>query len=344
MSPKLKIGLIIAGSIVGILVIAFVVLMVIATSMGGRAGTAYESAPSGGWVAEGGGGDYYSPEQPQALVPPPAGVEAERAAYPELMPTMAAVIDVANQQPIERMIIRNGNVSMAVEDTRAARQSIEQMVDEMQGEGAFIVSSNEYGGSPNASPYIDMTIRVPALRFDEAMERITALAAPGTTPTVSASGQDVTAEYVDLQARLTSLEAARDRLLELMRNAQTTEDLLMAEQQLTQREAEIESIKGQMQYLAQSAALSSISISLQPYILSQPVDTRWRPAETVRVAFDALINGLRNFGDFLIYFAIAVLPWLVLFGAIIYGIVRFIMWRVHVGREKKAARASTDQS
>jgi hypothetical protein len=340
MSPKLKTGLIVAGSILGVLVVAFVALVIIGAIVGSGGRTAYQSVPAAERVSGEGGGYYPAPQGIQQA--PSFG--AESVDYPESMPTMAPAIDVAYQQPVERMIIRNGNVSMAVEDTRVARQTIEQMVDEMADEGAFIVSSNEYGGSPNASPYIDITIRVPALRFDEAMERITALAAPGTSPTVSASGQDVTAEYVDLQARLASLEAARDRLLELMRNAETTEDLLMAEQQLTQREAEIESIKGQMQYLAQSAALSSISISLQPYILSQPVDTRWRPAETVRAAFDALINGLRNFGDFLIYFAIAVLPWLVLFGAIIYGIVRFVMWRVRIGREKRAARAPTNQS
>ena len=68
-----------------------------------------------------------------------------------------------------------------------------------------------------------------------------------------------------------SLEAARQRLLEIMEEARNTEDLLQAEQQLTQREAEIESIKGRMQYLEQSARLSSIWIELQPHILSQPV-------------------------------------------------------------------------
>ena len=75
---------------------------------------------------------------------------------------------------------------------------------------------------------------------------------------------------------------AFERLLEIMENAQTTEELLQAEYQLTQREAEIESIKGRMQYLSESARLSSISISLQPYILSQPVDSTWRPAESSR--------------------------------------------------------------
>jgi hypothetical protein len=242
------------------------------------------------------------------------------------------------QQQIERLIIRNGNITVQAEDTRAAQEKIEGMIAGMASEGAFVVSREEYGGSDVRSPYISMNVRVPVGRFDEAMDFIAGLAAGGTTPTRSESGQDVTAEYVDLEARLESLEAARQRLLEIMNNSQTTEDLLLAEQQLTQREAEIESIKGRMQYLSQSAQLSSIYIELQPYILSQPVDARWRPAETVREALEALVHGSRGFADFMIFFIIAVLPWLVLFGLVIYGIVRFVLWRVRVGREKRAAR------
>jgi hypothetical protein len=146
----------------------------------------------------------------------------------------------------------------------------------------------------------------------------------------------VTDEYVDLAARVESLETARQRLLEIMEGALVTEELLQAEQQLTQREAEIESIRGRMQYLQQSAALSRIDITLQPYILSQPVDTSWRPAETVRRAFDALLGGLEGLADFLIYFVIAILPFLAFFVVIIYGIVRFVMRRIQVRRARKA--------
>ncbi len=234
------------------------------------------------------------------------------------------------------MIIRNGTISMSVQDTLDAKARIEQIVDSMAADGAFVVSSNEYAGASDA-PYINMQIRVPATHFDEVMDQIQKLSAAGTTPSVSTTAQDVTADYVDVQARVQSLEAARARLQQLMQNAETTEDLLMAEQQLTQREADLESLKGQMQYLSESARLSSISIDLQPYILSQPVDTRWRPAETVRRAVNSLVNGLRDFGDFLITFVIAVLPWLLLFAAVIYGVIRFIIWRVRVGQRKRAA-------
>ncbi|HEC24324.1 MAG TPA: DUF4349 domain-containing protein, partial [Chloroflexi bacterium] len=231
----------------------------------------------------------------------------------------------------------NGSISMVVEDTLAVKEEIENLVAGMADEGAFVVSSNEYDGVEGGSPYINMTIRVPASRFDEVMDWLAGLAVEGTSPERSETAQDVTEEYVDLQSRLESLEAARDRLLEIMSEAQTTEDLLMAEQQLTQREAEIESIKGRMQYLAESARLSRIDIELRPYVLSQPVDTRWRPAETARRAIEALVDSLRGFGDFLIFFLIAVAPWLLLAGLVVYGIIRFVQARIRRGRERQSS-------
>jgi hypothetical protein len=228
------------------------------------------------------------------------------------------------QQQIDRLIIRTGSISAAVDDTRDAQEKIEQLVNSMAAQGGFVVSTNISGGSTDVSPYISMTIRVPSERFDEVMDAIAALAAEGTVPTMNQSGQDVTEEYVDLSARLESLEAARERLQEIMANAQTTEELLLAESQLTQREAEIESIKGRMQYLSQSAALSSISIELSPYILSQPVDTSWKPAETIRRALEDLVESLRDFADFAIYTLIACGPWLIILGVVGFFGFRFV--------------------
>jgi hypothetical protein len=222
----------------------------------------------------------------------------------------------------DRLIIRNGSLTLTVKDTLATQKDIEKMVSELAGEGAFVVSSEAHVSTEGEMPYVNMEIRTPAIKFDETMDRIASMGVEVNSRTESA--QDVTADYVDLKTRLEALEAARDRLLQIMKESATTDDLLQAEQQLTQREAEIESLKGQMQYLSESARLSSITISLQPYILNQPLDTRWRPAETVRHAFEALVNGLRGFTDFLIVFVIAILPWLLLFGGIWYGVRRVV--------------------
>jgi hypothetical protein len=240
----------------------------------------------------------------------------------------------------ERLIIRTGNISMVVEDTRGALATIEEMVAGMAGEGAFVVSSQEYGATEGEQPHISMTIRVPAARFDQTMDRLADMAVQVTNRNETAD--DVTEEYVDLEARLETLEAARQRLLDIMAESRSTKDLLEAEQQLTQREAEIESIKGRMQYLEQSARLSSISIDLSPHILSQPVSQQWRPAETARRAVEALVDGLQGFGDFAIFFGIAILPWLVAAGLLLWLVVALVRWRGRVRDRRRAAPQAPD--
>lgn len=237
----------------------------------------------------------------------------------------APAADLAQSETVDRLIIRNGYITMIVEDTLVARQSIEDLVAGMAGEGAYVVSSSEQGGLDEDLPYISMSIRVPAVRFDETMARLASLAFRVTAR--HESGQDVTEEYVDLENRLESLETSRQRLLEIMQEAETAEVLLDAEQHLTEREAEIEALKGRMQYLSQSAQLSAISIELQPHRLSQPVDAGWQPAETVRDAWEALLDGLRGLADFTIYFAIAILPWLAVLGLVICLVVFFVRRR-----------------
>jgi len=272
----------------------------------------------------------YEPAMDQVMVREVA-VESEEAAYEApVMPqgTMAPELFEKTSGDAsavtERLIIRTGRISMVVEDTRATRTAIEGMVAQMAAQGAFVVSGDEYGGTGGAQPHITMSIRVPATQFGQTMDWLAEMAVEVTNRNESA--QDVTEEYVDLEARLESLEAARQRLLQIMEEARSTKDLLEAEQQLTQREAEIESIKGRMKYLSQSAQLSSIWIDLEPNILNQPVDDAWRPAETVRRAVQALLSGLRGFAEFLIFFAIAVLPWLLLVVLVI-GIVVWLVRR-----------------
>ena len=270
----------------------------------------------------------------------PVAEEAVVEKVVEAPPAEPSAYDAPNLAfAAERLIIRTGNISMAVEDTRAALTTIEGMVDGMAAEGAFVVSADEYGGTEGSQPHITISIRIPASRFATTMDRLSELAVDVSSR--SESAQDVTEEYIDLEARLESLEAARQRLLEIMQDARSTKDLLEAEQQLTQREAEIESLKGRMQYLEQSARLSSIWIELQPYLLSQPVGDQWRPAETTRRAVETLLEGLRGFGDFLIFFAIAILPWLAAIGLVIFLIVVFIRWRARARRARQATGEST---
>ena len=260
-------------------------------------------------------------EMPRGTMAPPlAAATAVSESYSPQQP-----LDNVSQAPV-RMIVREGVVSLAVNDTIATRKSIEQIVADMTSEGAFVVSSTQYGEVEGGSPQIFMSIRIPAVRFDATMNGLAEMAERVDERTETA--QDVTAEYVDVQARLKSLTTARDRLLGIMERSATTKDLLEAEQQLTQREAEIEALQGRLNYLEEVASLSKIDITLSPYRPSQPLDTRWRPSETVRRAVDSLVRSLQDFADFLIVFTISALPWLVVIGLIIYLAIRFLVRRL----------------
>ncbi|HSR33133.1 MAG TPA: DUF4349 domain-containing protein, partial [Anaerolineae bacterium] len=206
------------GLIAGVVVLGIVVVCVVGLalfSMAGRSGSDADVAGSRAF---------------QGL--PPEGKSVEVVVEKEVIAEApAAPMDESGRYQAsnlayaaERLIIRTGNIVLVVEDTRAVQETIEEMVAGMSREGAFVVSSDEYGGMEGSQPNVTMSIRVPASRFDEVMDRLAGLAVEVISRNESA--QDVTEEYVDLEARLESLEAARERLLEIMQEARSTKDLL----------------------------------------------------------------------------------------------------------------------
>ena len=236
-----------------------------------------------------------------------------------------ATVSANSAAASERLIIREGNISIYTEDTRQTRDDIEAIVASYGAQGGYVISASENSRGEGKMPYISMSIRVPVDQFSQVMDAIAAMGVEVINSNENA--QDVTEEYVDLQGRIEALEASRDRLLELMADAEFTEDLLQAEQELTIREAELESYYGRLNYLTDSARLSRIYIELQPYELYEPIETGWKPAETVRRSVENLIDSMQGFANFMIAFAIQVLPWLVFFGLIIWGVVAIVRWR-----------------
>ena len=168
---------------------------------------------------------------------------------------------------------------------------------------------------------------MPVNHYDESMTRLANLGIQVLSRVETA--QDVTQDYVDTTARIEALQTSRARLLEIIKEAKNTDDLLRAEQELSRREAELEAAKARQQNLAKTAALSSISVELRPAITSQPVtDNAWNPADTLHNAVSALLTTLRGFADGTIFFVITTLPWLVVIGLLIYGAVQLFRKKV----------------
>lgn len=205
-----------------------------------------------------------------------------------------ALSNTGNQQQLQRLIIKNANLDLRVEDVTAAADQVSRIANEVQG---FVVSSGTSGTEDRLTALI--TIRVPADRFEETLSRLEGLA--DRVLSRSVSGEDVTEEYVDLEARLRNLEATRDRLLDLLDEATRVQDALEVNQALSDVQGQIEQLQGRLRYLEQSAALSTINISLVPVPTTQVVtEDGWQPVEVARGALRDLLGFAQGLGNLLI--------------------------------------------
>jgi hypothetical protein len=221
----------------------------------------------------------------------------------------------------ERLVVRNANLSIVVDNPEASVASISRLAESM---GGFVVSSNvyqtSYGDSRLEEAVIakqaSITIRVPSDQLDQALDQIKDAAVEVRSQNMS--GQDVTEEYTDLQSRLGNLEAAESELREIMESASERdeiEDVLAVLNELRRVREEIEVLRGRIQYLEQSARLSSISVELLPDVASQPLQIgRWTPEGTAREAVEALVGALQNLAEAGIYVVICGLPAAILLG------------------------------
>lgn len=238
----------------------------------------------------------------------------------------------------ERMVIRNADLSIVVKDPEASMTSISKLAEEM---GGFVVSSNLYQTYTNNNilvPEASIVIRVPAEKLNDALEEIKADAIE--VQSENQSGQDVTSEYVDLESQLKNLEAAEKQLMEIMSKAEKTEDVLNVFNQLTSIRGQIESIKGQMKYFEESAALSAITVRLVAEETIQPIEVLgWKPEGTLRDAVQNLIYFWQDFVDFLIWFVVNFLPKLLTIG-LIFGLPIWLIVRAirNANRKRKAAQ------
>ena len=258
-------------------------------------------------------------------------VEAEEAAY-----DYDDSATVSSGETVERMVIKNADLSIVVEEPLDKMASIVAMAEEM---GGFVVSSNVWQTTlSNGSkvPHAAITIRVPAERLDEALDLIKA--GVGEITRENVSGQDVTSEYTDLQSRLRNWEATEAKLQEIMDEAQDTEDVLDVYNELSRVRENIEIITGQMQYYEQAAALSMVTVDITGDEEAQPIQIGgWKPGGVAKDAIETMIDTLQWLGDALIWVGLCVLPIGIIIGIPLYFAGRSVL---RLRKRRKAAKAA----
>ncbi|UCG10803.1 MAG: DUF4349 domain-containing protein [Dehalococcoidia bacterium] len=263
-----------------------------------------------GAAQEAGAPAVIAPSAPAPAPAEPAGVMPGKDYTSEGMPGVTE----------ERMIIRTGDISLVVTDVMQARDEVAHLAASLNG---YVVSSRIWGEEQEMRGQI--SIRVPDEQFETALAKLRELAI--RVESESTDSQDVTEEYIDLEARLKNAEATESQYLALLDRATEVEDILNIYNSLSRVRTEIEQIKGRMQYLERTTSMSYISVRLEPETTAAPLA---RAGWSVLEEFKSAIRGIVVFGQWLGTIAIWLIIFVPLWGAII-GIIYY--WR---RRHKKA--------
>ncbi|HUV93538.1 MAG TPA: DUF4349 domain-containing protein [Anaerolineae bacterium] len=236
----------------------------------------------------------------------------------------------------ERMIVRTVSMSMVVEDADEALHDLHALAKLHDG---YIADSNRWLVDDD-TPMANVTLRVPAESLDEVLDVIRGMAIKVENENIS--GQDVTEEYTDIQARLGNLEAAEEELLALLTEAREmrwkAEDILAVHRELTGIRQQIESLKGRSQYLERMTALATITVSIRPKEVPKAVlEKGWNPLVTVTEAARSFLNVLKGFVDVGIWLAIFS-PFVLVPAVIIWLLVR------RARRKRRGGAAPTPKS
>lgn len=221
----------------------------------------------------------------------------------------------------DRLIIKNGSLTMVVKDVRASAAAI---IKYAEGKGGFVVNSNI--SKEGLAPQAELTVRIPATEFDTGLGEVKQM---GEVKSETVNGQDVTEEYVDLQAQVKNLRASESQFLEIMKRAVKIEDVLAVQRELTNIRGQIEGIEGRIKYLEQSAKLSSLTVylSTDPNVLpALDQENQWKPWAEVKAAARSLVEVGKVLVGIVIWLVIFIPLWLLII---------LLVWLVRKWRRRK---------
>ena len=165
-------------------------------------------------------------------------------------------------QAANRKVLRNAEMTLEVPSTVETLHKVSVIAE---SHGGFVVNS-ESKQRENVEPAkrnvdIRLVIRVPSDQFGATIDQIRQLAT--NLPSESLKSDDVTEEFIDLEAHAKTQKALELQFLEIMKQAKKVEEALEVQRQLADVRAEIEKIEGRKRFLENRAALSTITVNLQ---------------------------------------------------------------------------------
>ncbi len=248
---------------------------------------------------------------------PASGPVASKEAAGAPMPQ-----DAPGQPPlVTRDVVKTASMTISVARPAEAADKAAALVATADGR---VDNRSEDAGSGTGRARSTVVLRVPAAKLDSVLGQLKAL---GTVEHVEITSDDVTAQRVDLDARIKALQTSVDRLLGIMRDAKDPDALIKAEGALSERQAELDSLRAQREALGDRIEYSTVNVSFVAETIGGPAPTEYRGFfGQIERGWDGLVSVV---GNLVLLFGL-LLPWLAVLavaGAIVYGVVRVVRAR-----------------
>ena len=213
--------------------------------------------------------------------------------------------DIAPAPEVEdRLVVQESNISLLVTDVR---KTADEVVDYVQGQGGYMVDTSL--SHPEEAAYGTVKVRIPTEKLQEALSFFRSLAIRVTSERLI--GTDVTDEYVDIEARLATLNKTKAKFEEILAKAAKVEDILRVQREIINLQEQIDRLKGRQKYLEQTAKMAKITLHLSTDELALPYapSEAWRPKVVFKMAVRSLVRALRKAGSALIWFTVYAVVW-----------------------------------
>ena len=230
--------------------------------------------------------------------------------------TSAAPVPVPNSGSgtttgIDTKIIKTAYITIEVKDVTG---SVDQLKALVTTRGGYLSSSSVSEGYNNRLSGT-VVLRIPQAEFDSTLAGVKAI---GTVKSVSTQGEDVTEEYVDIQAQKTSYQNQLAQYNEIMKKAVKVSDVIEIQQQIDRVQTELNRLEGRLKYLNSRIDMSTITVTLQ-----EPEPVGGETGHNFVTTINEGIAGFFGMVDFIIILIFTILPVIIL-GALGYGVYR---WR-----------------
>ena len=243
----------------------------------------------------------------------------------------------ASPPDTQRDVVKTASMTITVSNTSEAADKAAVIVENVDGR---VDSRSEDAGSERGLARTSVVLRVPVAKLDGVVRELKTL---GKVQTAETTSEDVTAQRVDLDARIKALQTSVDRLLAIMRDANDPDALIKAEDALSERQAELDSLRAQRDQLGDQIDYSTVNVTFIAEQIGGPAPKQYDGfTGQIERGWDALVSVV---GNLVLLFGL-LLPWLAVMavaGGIAYGVVRLARARRTPAERASPATADDDQ-